>query len=473
MEKSLSHICNASAYLCFIFILALGVPVTSFAQPYPIPLLPDTSKLGQYTSRTINLLHRSTQENSNEVRILVYGQSISEQEWWLEVKRTVKERFPFADIIMENKAIGGFSTQYLFKTVEMDVSSFYPDLVLLHIYGNNKDYESVLATIRSRTAAEVAIMTDHYTGENRWSDTMSYHILPALAEKYKCDLINIRDPWKKYLTDNNLEPSALLKDGIHLNDFGNFLMAELVKPLFSFKSSIPDDPFHLLTIYQKAERLDLRDDTLIMPFTGNRVDLVYTTSDSAPHDSARVFLDESAPSTFQGTYYLTRPYNSKGEVWPWDLPAMIRVDHTNQWVSEEWSCIFTEAKPPYTEFSFKITGSVTGRDGEGRASQDFVSPSGRVIIRKGDAENGGDWHLNRSYRVLKTIVNNGDTVKWKTYSISTNVFNTSSTADSSGERSLILFQGIPNTGHILKIKSSGGDLPAISMIKVYRPYWNR
>ena len=68
-----------------------------------------------------------------------------------------------------------------------------------------------------------------------------------------------------------------------------------------------------------------------------------------------------------------------------------------------------------------------------RRSQDFISRSGRVIIRKGDAENGGDWHLNRSYRVLKTIVNSGDTVKWKTYSISTDVFSTSATENTSDD----------------------------------------
>jgi hypothetical protein len=464
-KMSLSRLLLA---LCF-FMTAEYLP----AQLYPMPVLPDTSKLGQYTSRTMNLLHNSTPEKRNDVRILVYGQSISEQEWWLEVKRAVKERFPDANLIMENKAVGGFSTQYLFKTVEMDVSSFYPDLVLLHIYGSSKDYEAVLNTIRSRTVAEVAIMTDHYIGENKWSDTMCYQILPALAEKYKCDIINIRDPWKAYLKNNNLETAALLSDGTHLNDFGNFLMAELVKPLFCFKSSIPDDPFHLLSTYKEGEGLDLRDDTLILPFTGNRADLVYRTSNSAPHDSARIFLDGSAPSSFQGTYYLTRPYNSKGEVWPWDLPAMIRVDHTNPWVSEEWSCVFTEAEPPYADFRFTITGSVTGKDGEGRGSQDFISRSGRVIIRKDDAENGGDWHLNRSYKVLKTIVNSGDTVKWRTFSISTDIFHTLSSTGSPGEKSLVLFQGVPNTDHTLKITSSGGDMSPISMIKIYRPYWNR
>ena len=468
--KTIKKVSIYRLWLICCFIISAGyLP----AQPYPMPVLPDTSHLGQYTSRTINLLHNSTPEKKNDVRILVYGQSISEQEWWLEVKRSVMERFPDANLIMENKAIGGFSTQYLFKTVEMDVSSFYPDLVLLHIYGGIKDYETVLSTIRGRTTAEVAIMTDHYIGENSWSDSMSCFLLPSLADKYKCDLINIRDPWKRYLRDNNLEPSALLTDGIHLNDFGNFLMAELVKPLFCFKSSFPDDPFHLLTIINTSDALNFRADTLILHLTGNRADVVYRTPNTGPHDTARVFLDGSAPSTFQGTYYRTRPYNSEGEVWPWDLPAMIRIDHTATWVSEEWSCVFTEAKPPYTDFGFSISGSVTGNDGEGRASQDFVSPSGRVIIRKGDAEDGGDWHLNRSYKVLKTIVNSGDTVRWKTYSISTNIFNTSSTGDSAAEKCLILFQGVPNTDHILKITSSGGDLPAISMLKVYRPYWNR
>ncbi len=449
------------------------MPVIVSAQQYPLPSLPDTSKLGQYTSRTINLLHRSTPEKRNDVRILVYGQSISEQEWWLEVKKTIEARFPSANLIMENKAIGGFSTQYLFKTVEMDISSFYPDLVLLHIYGNIKDYETVLSTIRSRTVAEVAIMTDHYIGPNSWSDTMSYFLLPSLADKYKCDMINIRDPWKTYLKDNNLEPAALLRDGIHLNDYGNFLMAELVKPLFYYKSSYPDDPFDLLTTLTSSSGLKFRSDTLTVPFKGNRVDLVCNTKKSMQETGFRILLDGRNPSAFPGTYYMTRPFNSSGKTWPWDLPAMIRVDHSSDWITEEWNCVFTEASPPYKDFRFTVSGSVTGRDGEGAASQDFISKSGRVIIRKGDAESGGDWHLDRSYRVLKTIVNSGDTVKWKTYSISMDEFTKSDCSDLLGMCSMILFQGVPNEGHILKIVATGGHLPAISMLKLYRPYWGR
>lgn len=473
MRQTIYQIIKGKGYYLLIFLFLAGSIQRSYSQSHPAPVLPDTSKLGQYTSRTMNLLHKSSPANKNDVRILVYGQSISEQEWWLEVKRTVGERFPDANLIMENIAVGGFSTQYLFKTVEMDISSFYPDLVLLHIYGGIKDYETVLSTIRSRTTAEVAIMTDHYIGENRWSDTMSYYLLPSLAEKYKCDIINIRDPWKTYLKDNNLQPSELLRDGIHLNDFGNFLMAELVKPLFCFKSFFPDDPFDLLTSISFDDLKSFRADTIVFPFKGNRVDLVYNTTKTDKAKAYRIVLDGKSPSAFAGTYYMTRPYNRKGESWPWVLPAMIRIDHTAPWTTEEWSCVYTDAAPPYTDFRFEISGSVTGPDGQGAGSQDFVSPSGRVIIKGGDSENGGDWHLERSYKVLKTMVNSGDTVKWKTYSVSADAFVASSENAYSGNRSLILFQGVPNGDHVLKITTKGGRFTQISGIKVYRPYWNR
>jgi hypothetical protein len=152
---------------------------------------------------------------------------------------------------------------------------------------------------------------------------------------------------------------------------------------------------------------------------------------------------------------------------------MIRVDHTSPWVNEEWSCIFTNVEPPYHDFSFEIKGSVTGRDGHGNGSTDFVSPSGRVIIRKDDAEAGGDWHLNRSFRVLKTIVKNGDTVKWKTYSISRDFVSPVLSGKAADKVNITLFQGVPNTTHLLKIEGKKENLSFVSGLKIYRPYWNR
>jgi hypothetical protein len=301
---------------------------------------------------------------------------------------------------------------------------------------------------------------------------MSYYFLPAMAAKYKCDLINIRDPWKKYLNEHQLQPKDLLKDEVHLNKYGEFLMAELIKPLFCYKSRFQPDPFGLCTTLVAGKDFNFIKKQLEIPFSGNRVDLVYTGNDSSI--KAKILLDNRLPSEFQGTYFMTRPYSTNGKGWPWALPAMIHIQRQTPWITEEWTCTFTEATAPYEDFSFTISGSVTGKDGSGQASEDFVSTSKRVIISKGDAENGGDWHLNRSFKVLKTIVNTGDEVKWKTWSISADVWQPNADQKDTEKGLTTLFQGVPNTIHLLKIipVEGKGKLP-IQEIKVYRPFYNR
>ncbi|GEM_PF-313588 len=433
------------------------------------PVLSDTLTLGKYTSRTINLLKTSTPEDPKKVKILVYGQSISEQAWWLRVKKHVEEKYPDADIIMENKSIGGFAAQLLYKTVEMDVSSFYPDLVLLHIYGDNRYYDSVLYTIRSRTATEVAIMTDHFTGEHKWSDTMSYHILPALAEKYKCDIINIRDGWKEYLNLNNLKPSALLKDGVHLNDYGNIIMSELVKPLFNYRPQYIPDPFKLSTTVS-GEQLKFKGNKLVIDLEGNRALAVFDGNSKRNGDSIKVMVDNRSPYSFPGSWYLTRPYDEKGRKWPWELPAMIRIRNSVPWIEEEWSCTFGTLEKPYSDFSFSIRGSVTGNDGEGSSARDFSSVSGRIIIKSGDAESGGDWHLMRSYRVTKAALISGETVKWKAYPIGKEYLSATS-AEKDFPYDQIVFQGIPNEKHQLVLERSGKNTARLKEVIIYKPYF--
>jgi hypothetical protein len=146
---------------------------------------------------------------------------------------------------------------------------------------------------------------------------------------------------------------------------------------------------------------------------------------------------------------------------------MIRIEHQAPWITEEWTCTFKEISLPFNDFSFEISGSITGKDGVGRASQDFVSRSKRVIIKKGDADSGGDWHLNRSYKVLKTVVKAGDMVKWKTYSISRDSYMPKRNPDKSAENVITLFQGIPNKAHTLTIT---GKAILIKEIRVYKPY---
>jgi hypothetical protein len=206
-----------------------------------------------------------------------------------------------------------------------------------------------------------------------------------------------------------------------------------------------------------------------LPFTGNRIDVVARQGREAA--AVKVLVDGAQPSSFQGTYFMTRPYSETQQGWPWLLPAMIHIAHDVPWISEEWTCTFTEAAPPFDDFAFAIQGSKTGEDGTGRGSEDFISKSKRVIIKKGDAQNGGDWHLNRSYTVLKTIVQPGAVVKWKTYSISTDSYEPAASATAPAEKVTTLFQGIPNAEHVLTLQSNARDIP-IKEIRVYKPFLN-
>jgi hypothetical protein len=294
---------------------------------------------------------------------------------------------------------------------------------------------------------------------------MSYHLLPALAEKYKCDLINIRDPWKKYLIDHGLNPKDLLRDDVHLNKYGEYVMAELIKPLFLFKPKYEADPFGLCKEYDIGNDVSFEKGTLTLPFAGNKAVILWpdVKKNKAP---LHVLVDNRSPSSFAGTYFMTRPYAPSGKHWPWELPAMIRIQHNMPWIEEEWTCIFTDVAEPYDDFSFNISGSITGFDGEGKGGEDIESRSGRVTIHKGDAENGGDWHLHRSYQVKKTIVEPGTSVNWKTYSISTDELK----QPSQPNESTILFQGIPNCEHILSLKKAEKRSSSPTRILIYRPF---
>ena len=175
-----------------IFLSCILSLVTNniFAQPFAEPREEDTSEFGKNISRTMYLLESSTPAKKNTVKILVYGQSISEQKWWLDVKDNLKSKYPNANIIMENRAIGGFAAQTLVKPMYFDVMPFYPDLILFHVYGSQFSYDTIVSEIRRLTTAEMGLQTNHGmpgldSSKNNWDDYMSFIVMPKAAAKYK------------------------------------------------------------------------------------------------------------------------------------------------------------------------------------------------------------------------------------------------------------------------------------------------
>jgi hypothetical protein len=56
--------------------------------------------------------------------------SITQQAWWKEVEKYLRATYTNANLTIENRAIGGHSSQLLVKTAEADLYPFRPDLVI-------------------------------------------------------------------------------------------------------------------------------------------------------------------------------------------------------------------------------------------------------------------------------------------------------------------------------------------------------
>ena len=445
---------KAPFLFCLLAILAFNVS----AQEYPAPELSLPPDAGKNIVQTMHLLETSNKKNRNKVKIAIYGQSISKQTYWKPIVEELKRRYPYAEIEAKNLSIGGFSTQTLWKTVEMDIVAYYPDLIIFHSYGADFDYERIMQIFRSRTAAEVLIHTDHYTGPSAWSDTMSYNRLPRYAELYDLELVDARRPWIEYVEKYNYDPKSLTSDGAHLNDHGLYVMAEILKKYFVYRPEfLPENAARATYIPIKAGK------PIDIEFEGNRVDLILNGKEDAA--TFHPLIDGKKPSRHPTAFVYTRPNNDETKDWPWETGAAYRVQN-NDPVEEDWTLTCTAIDSTYNEknkayelsfFEFVVNGSATGFDGIGRMGEDFVSNSGRVII------NAKEWWLTEPFHRARVPMFPGYTITWKTV-LQGNASDTFSIGADETQKTVI--QGLPNGQHRLQIDGS----KSIKGIRIYKPH---
>ncbi|MBC8870388.1 MAG: SGNH/GDSL hydrolase family protein, partial [Planctomycetes bacterium] len=109
-------------------VLAQG----DFVRPEPPD---DVESIGAKIQRTMTLLATSTPQKRNHVRVLFYGQSVTRNPWWKDVAEHLRKTYPYADLEIQNLAIGGYSAPVLMHTAEVDLYPYYPDLPIFHVYG--------------------------------------------------------------------------------------------------------------------------------------------------------------------------------------------------------------------------------------------------------------------------------------------------------------------------------------------------
>jgi len=410
---------------------------------------------GRYIARTMHLLAGSTSAHTSEVRVLVYGQSISKQAWWLKVKHALQAAYPQADLVMENRAIGGFHATRLLQCAANDARLFYPDLILFHDYGPRDDYEAIIQAMRRETTAEIAVQTDHYVGgqDEAWRDEHAEVWLPALCEQYDLALIDVRANWKRYLQEKGLQPEALLRDNVHLNRRGNALMAAIVEAHLIHNPDFDRDTQGLVGVLKAGKDFNASTSTVEVGFEGNRVDLV----GGGRWIGADVLVDGKSPSAWKAVHVAERPWLDKP--WPPKVGLPVRIDLGPAPEPGKWELRVEDVEDDGSVVRFEAHSEVHGRQGEGISTARFVSKNQQVVIES------EAWFVRESPGFFGNLpsVEAGDRIPWSIRRMGVDRVEQTLSLD----RTVTLAQGLPNGSHRLTLRSAA-DLP-VRALRVYRP----
>jgi len=228
-------------------------------------------QLGSGLATPVQRVVEKLATGTGEVRVLVYGQSISDKnaEWWKILRDDLAQRYPNANLLMESHGRGacaascmlGKSPWWVDSTtaarLQDDVYAWNPDLIIFHVYGGEADYEEVIKGMVDNTDAEILLQGDHVdwrpadggppkcdpaadppsvaeaTSRYEWHDVHNRTFLPQLATKYGLELAPVWEKWGKYLDDHDLQGEDLLSDCIHPNAAGWQVLSEIMAEHFS------------------------------------------------------------------------------------------------------------------------------------------------------------------------------------------------------------------------------------------------
>lgn len=454
-------------YFWIIFLLG-AICSASNGRGYP-PVQPGVVEhFGYGVQRTMSLLAASTPERRETVKILFYGQSITEQAWWRSVTNYLWMQFPEANLIVENRAIGGYGADLMVRAAESDLFPFYPDLVIFQVYGSLSAYESLIRNIRERTTSEILIQTDHVTLDEELAEETNpvneeemsanafknYVFLPRICDEYGAELADVRSGWKRYLEEYELPASALLRDHIHLNAHGEFVMGELVKPHLRHDAGFFRSGWQQVTrTYVVGKDIQWTKGVLEMEFAGNRVDLIFERGAAG---AVTNYIDGLAPSEHAAAYVFTRSTPAEGS----SRPALIGIESEAIPLVEEWTLTITNWNLGTRHVGFHVEGSQTGFDGAGSSAERFVSDSGRVVLEP--AAWGGArlaWWTSPPTP--------GFEIKWGVVKMGKDVAEPAESVEPGLEDVVTILQGFPNGTHSLRLEGTGESL--VRAVRIYNP----
>lgn len=339
---------------------------------------------GQFIYRTMRLLETSSKENRNKVRIAISGQSIANpvNQWTHELINFLRDKYQYADIEFENFAVGGFSTQILWKKTHNDIKRFLPDLIILVVTGSHYDYEKIIQIVRDNSISEMLLVTNHYTGdENEWADQMSYVHIPKLAEKYGLELLEIRSKWRQYFIDKGLSYASVLTDHVHLNDEGQNLMLEFVKQAFVYDPAWGETYAEPAEIYDVGKNILWKNGVLELSFNGNAV---FAVVEENVKSAATVMVNGKRPSEMESNYYHTPVYANEDY---WYAGGFLKLEQNQIPGEANYTIDFTEFNDK-EEAAYRYTMSRNGHPLKGEGTNTSTLDGAYWSVDPNDFFNG-------------------------------------------------------------------------------------
>ena len=456
----------------------------------PIPASPARGDFGRRIQRTMTRLATSSAACRNRVRMLFYGQSIVQGMHWREIVNALRQRYPYAVIEAEDRAIGGFTAPALIRPAYHDLYPFYADLVVFHVYGGEKtgQMEEIIAGMRKQNTSDIMVFThqiawiDNEEGLARRtaSDDASSEKMRELAEKYDCELAEVREEWREYLKAHSLGINELMgnkvKSNVHPNVEGHTLLAQLVLRHFQHHPNNPDKYAAAVNTcrpgdsavqftgaaWQRAPQGWLGRDAksaLKLTFDGNRVDvLAFAATDLG---SAKILVDGKPPSQMPELYRCTRP-SAAPYVW-WPGVKRVTLAGTAPPVLETWTMTLTDVDKDKGTVGFTLKGSVTGDDGGGSRGRDFVSNSGRIHIA------ARDFNVLGALRYRKKDCPPNFKITWQVVPLFVEQWRPRAIPGASVEEVVTLVKCLPNGRHTIEIAPNGDGNVPVQALRVHNP----
>jgi hypothetical protein len=465
-----------------VALIALAGFLAVIAYFHAPPDLPVATRAHQDPlARTRSIIAGSTSGDPKVLKILFYGQSITSPKWTDPAGDYLRRSYPNTRFVIRNLAIGGFIAPLLERTAERDVSDFYPDLIVFHVYGDHRAYERIIRTMRSITAAEIIVETDHLTApaeplckegfhltlrappgckglfwyrQRSWEEHMSGVVLPYLAEKYDLAIEPRRERWASYINAHGIAPEQLLADSVHPNDAGWKLMASLFEEYFDsvVAGAEPQATSLVSTLPLPAGNLPIT-----YQFSGNRVELI---SRGVLDGLVTVEIDGLRAEQVAGCWQITRSTALPGvPSWPAIRKETVFAEPLGP---ETWTATIGNLSADQTDFDFTVHARTAGTTDHGRGREDFHSMATGIKIE------AQDWTLPAGWSTFKKSVPNGFQVTWSRAFV---CHDEAATLLNPGQFEVrhVVATGLPGGPHSLRLQVSDAALPLIKELRVYTP----